>query len=550
VAFTPKNWEDAPSNNTPISAAALEDMEIRTTNYSDGLFSIATRTSPIDAESYGVDGLGGDQSSALAAAMAAAATADRELQLPEGVIRINTKINMTNTVVRMRGHGPSNTIFEHNCPSEMLVFRGTLGTGTLLTANASAGAVSVVVTSASGITVGSRGIVRSTTAWPFTDKGAKKGELVRVVGVSGTTLTLAWPLEDDYVTADAAIFEPVSMVERPELSDFSINNVRASGSRTSTSDGLGIVFQYCEDPRMERITTRDLDNPGVQVWACLGGVIDGVRFYDSRDLAANSQYGYGVLAWGATRDLTVARCHMDGGRHLFTCGDFGDGTLTISRGVPRHILVTECVGSRVTNGAFDTHVEGTHITFADCKSRGGAYGFHLRAPYSRVRGADTERSTGPGVWVRAAATASYNATGCELNNVSVRHARNGNTSSETPANGQGIRLEQLSAGVQLHGIKVDQCDQDGIYAGGAGHQFRDVDIDNVGQLSASNGIRFATAASTGHVLWDVRIKNAINAVNSTTGVTGRIRNLITGPGVTTPINSNFTAEAGLVVSEL
>jgi hypothetical protein len=208
VAFTPKNWEDAPSNNTPISAAALEDMEIRTTNYSDGLFSIATRTSPIDAESYGVDGLGGDQSSALAAAMAAAATADRELQLPEGVIRINTKINMTNTVVRMRGHGPSNTIFEHNCPSEMLVFRGTLGTGTLLTANASAGAVSVVVTSASGITVGSRGIVRSTTAWPFTDKGAKKGELVRVVGVSGTTLTLAWPLEDDYVTADAAIFEP------------------------------------------------------------------------------------------------------------------------------------------------------------------------------------------------------------------------------------------------------------------------------------------------------------------------------------------------------
>jgi hypothetical protein len=51
-------------------------------------------------------------------------------------------------------------------------------------------------------------------------------------------------------------------------------------------------------------------------------------------------------------------------------------------------------------------------------------------------------------------------------------------------------------------------------------------------------------------LWDVRIKNAINAVNSTTGVTGRIRNLITGPGVTTPINSNFTAEAGLVVSEL
>lgn len=35
MPFVPKNWEDAPSTNTPINAAALEDMETRVTDYTD-----------------------------------------------------------------------------------------------------------------------------------------------------------------------------------------------------------------------------------------------------------------------------------------------------------------------------------------------------------------------------------------------------------------------------------------------------------------------------------------------------------------------------------
>jgi hypothetical protein len=35
MAFTPKNWENAPSTATPINAAALEDLETRVTDYTD-----------------------------------------------------------------------------------------------------------------------------------------------------------------------------------------------------------------------------------------------------------------------------------------------------------------------------------------------------------------------------------------------------------------------------------------------------------------------------------------------------------------------------------
>lgn len=36
-SFTPKDWEDYPSTDTPISAAALEDAEDRLTDYADSV---------------------------------------------------------------------------------------------------------------------------------------------------------------------------------------------------------------------------------------------------------------------------------------------------------------------------------------------------------------------------------------------------------------------------------------------------------------------------------------------------------------------------------
>lgn len=46
MAFTTKDWKDAPNASTPISAAALEDMETRLSNYSDtkGAFTVPDAT--------------------------------------------------------------------------------------------------------------------------------------------------------------------------------------------------------------------------------------------------------------------------------------------------------------------------------------------------------------------------------------------------------------------------------------------------------------------------------------------------------------------------
>lgn len=56
--FVPKNWVDAPATTTPISAAALEDLEDRVTDYTDDELAAAALAdlSDVDAATAAVDG--------------------------------------------------------------------------------------------------------------------------------------------------------------------------------------------------------------------------------------------------------------------------------------------------------------------------------------------------------------------------------------------------------------------------------------------------------------------------------------------------------------
>jgi len=63
VAFTPKSWADSPSTSTPISAAALEDLESRLAAYAEGPTTVVSSLpgSPVDGQEvyYLADGTNG-----------------------------------------------------------------------------------------------------------------------------------------------------------------------------------------------------------------------------------------------------------------------------------------------------------------------------------------------------------------------------------------------------------------------------------------------------------------------------------------------------------
>lgn len=94
MPFTPKNWQDAPSTATPISAVALEDVEERVTDYTDTrvdpveagkITALVSEEAPINPEhpEWGAVGNGTtDDSSAFSDILAAIGTAGADIMLP------------------------------------------------------------------------------------------------------------------------------------------------------------------------------------------------------------------------------------------------------------------------------------------------------------------------------------------------------------------------------------------------------------------------------------------------------------------------------------
>lgn len=89
MPFTPKDWQNTPSTATPISDAALEDLEIRVTNYAD-LVGGSTFTD-LTKDPYNCDFTGAaDCAPAITQAIldAAAGTTSKTLYAPQGIYKL------------------------------------------------------------------------------------------------------------------------------------------------------------------------------------------------------------------------------------------------------------------------------------------------------------------------------------------------------------------------------------------------------------------------------------------------------------------------------
>ena len=83
MVFTPKNWEDAPSTATPLSAVALEDMETRLAAYTD---SVSGGTFSAASYAGGSNGAAGQIAQAVTDAVAAiTATRGAIVYIPAGL---------------------------------------------------------------------------------------------------------------------------------------------------------------------------------------------------------------------------------------------------------------------------------------------------------------------------------------------------------------------------------------------------------------------------------------------------------------------------------
>lgn len=215
----------------------------------------------------------------------------------------------------------------------------------------------------------------SSLLWPTTvANGAVHGEIVRVQSVNTSTgvITIWGQLDDTYALADTARLRKLAMLDGSYIHGVTfINSTPLAGSNGSNM----IHVEWTRNFRMRDVVCIKGDGPGIQVTCSVGADVE-IKVRDLADDGANNRYGYGALAWGATRDSTfhieAERC-----RHAFTTGaDKFTSQYTTNPahcGVPRHINVYGNVRETTAQG-WDTHSEGDDIRFwvtADSCAEGG-----------------------------------------------------------------------------------------------------------------------------------------------------------------------------------
>lgn len=352
--------------------------------------------------------------------------------------------------------------------------------------------------------------------------GATRGEIVQVARTgdaaganTGTAVVLTKNTSDNYTTGDAAFAVKIAMATDILWRDFTVQCVNPQVSSNNTSVFL---FQQCESVRFENIDFYGVDEECIEGYNSVNVRVTNCH---GKKLGANQTIGTYqgtlVLARCASQNWVVSGCSIsNGGWHLFTTGG------AAQPGVPRNILVADCwaeagttpLTADIGSAPFDTHAEGEHIYFNNCRVYGSArFAFNSRSPYTffdncacvgahnraywlgrdGIWGNEANNCSAIGtLWTSATgATALYiEGNDTVIRNFTIKYCE-----------GDGVQLSQYATpldGVKLHNIVIKACDGTGVILGSgagtiSGCVIRGLDIENCATGLTKNASATLTA---------------------------------------------------------
>lgn len=241
------------------------------------------------------------------------------------------------------------------------------------------------VTSSSGISRGDVVLVTSEDVYSFSTS-ARKGELIRVLEVVGNTIYLHGFLSDTYTTN--------AKLTKLKKEKFIINGLKftsqADPYTQSAGSGLGVLrLQGAVDADINAEFT-NLGSAGLNLTSCWATEAS-VRVSDLRDKLSINSYGYGVIAYGATRHSRL-KINAQRVRHAYTGGVIDSFQSILDYGTARNNTIYDSLSLNATAASFDTHPGEYDAEFRDCRSifrNGDADSSTSQAPGYQDRGCDT-----------------------------------------------------------------------------------------------------------------------------------------------------------------
>ena len=422
------------------------------------------------------------------------------------------------------GAGRGRTTLRRTTGAIQLRCRGTAGSTVNVTADVAVRSTTLTVASTTGISAGDYLILRSNALWPTTFQGYNKGEVVRVWSVdSATQLNLFYPTRDSYITADSATIQEPTYLDSPR-----VEGITFTSARTSTFNAFVVTqFEYCKNVQVVDCEFQNSPAAGVSLVSCLDWIVDRCTFVDFQDQVDSlDAFGYGVFAGAACQGGAFSNSKMRRGRHMFTTGGVG-GFLD---GVPRDIVVANCIAEDMTAPAFDTHPEAESIKYIGCHAYGGktstgaddGMGFQVRGKEVTIEGCSSIASAGVGIYVSSVGGGGG------------------------PAYIRGCLIQDVKAGTNAgHGVKIDGtavvsdlivngADGAAVDITTANNRVINVVSSNTGRVSNVAAINIAASATGNDVMFCTLSSPGLSNVGVNIGASAlaRVAGIQVGSGIT------------------
>jgi hypothetical protein len=271
-----------------------------------------------------------------------------------------------------------------------------------------------------------------------------RGEVVRVLSVDpGNQVTLHGMVRDVYRTADSAGVRKISY-----LTGVGIENLHILNPEPGKHVGSMVALRGVRDFVVDNVSMDGADGIGLRLDHCLDGQVTRIRARDFDDDTASGRLGYGLAVMRATENVIVSNCHWQNMRHAVTTGGRNN-----ERGVPRNVMITDCSADLMSDYAFDTHVQGSGITFNSCSvtnSRRG--GFHIRSPDTHVMQCQVN-------WSPVGVSVERCGHGSSVKGGVMRHLIR-----TEDIGGHGLHVRRARR-VLFDGVTVDGCSQNAVWQG-------------------------------------------------------------------------------------
>jgi len=345
----------APAVSSNTNASITATSEANTSKYVSATITIdpAATATAINPKNYGATGNGTTDDTAAINSAIAALKSGSELQFPAGTYLVSALNPVTVSNVTIDGssntakiistttqQGPIFTVGQSGVGMNSVTCAGWPGTGTGVDLSTTANAQSTTFTTESplsGVSAGSYvllvqggidGNATSTVGGAIStatecDTASCRGELVKILSVSGSTYTVTTMLHDSYSPTNAALACPVPSM----VSNVTVQNITFDGGTTTaqtSGNTWGVEFNDCAGCTLSGVTVQNVLGA-----ALLHNLNYGTTFSNITITGAGSEdCGAAVAGWGnANMTLnTISLSALNPSSYIGSClGDGGFG---------------------------------------------------------------------------------------------------------------------------------------------------------------------------------------------------------------------------------